>query len=514
VHKLLHTAGCASVDGGAKWKEGSVKALGALKVAATTLANKAGQQPPPPPSTSNLPLSASSTENAERLRLQHHGQVLERSLLSLFDSTHIRSARTASRYLRTEAGRAANLRAGATTLSAKLQVSESQQAEMKERNRRHAAEDRKDDVLELGIVREMFELVQQSSGVAEDDDDTTADEMRQGHEEMCSRALLLASERVGRWNGELALALMECSGVEDAEVRVEETTRDLRLVRKYAIGLRENVDRCADAVGMLNGVILGASTAGGDDQSLDNSLQSSHSNVSSSMSYEAMKINRKRELFLSSLARTMSGTPVLAGSDEPQRSKAVKAAQVLEQAGVDFSDPAGWMAATEIIETGSEHQYRPGKCGELLVSYQQVRDAEVAVLLARTNQLLADYHKRLEMIESFVYMHCVGIQLEKHYSQMRSEALAKFEEKTDITAAINVAMKKNLPGLVEELQGKLDSLPSNISHTFVKQAKERHLISKNIREDLQKLAERRFQRAKETSTERVIAMIRMWADRK
>ena len=118
------------------------------------------------------------------------------------------------------------------------------------------------------------------------------------------------------------------------------------------------------------------------------------------------------------------------------------------------------------------------------------------------------------MIESFVYMHCVGIQLEKHYSQMRSEALAMFEEKTDITTAINVAIKKNLPGLVEELQGKLSSLPSNISHTFVKQAKERHLISKNIREDLQKLAERRFQRAKETSTERVIAMIRMWADRK
>ena len=114
---------------------------------------------------------------------------------------------------------------------------------------------------------------------------------------------------------------------------------------------------------------------------------------------------------------TMSGTPVLAGSDEPQRTKAVKAAQVLEQAGVDFSDPAGWLAATEIIETGSEHQHRPGKCGELLVSYQQVRDTEVAVLLARTNQLLADYHKRLEMIESFVYMHCVGIQLEKHYRQ-------------------------------------------------------------------------------------------------
>ena len=118
------------------------------------------------------------------------------------------------------------------------------------------------------------------------------------------------------------------------------------------------------------------------------------------------------------------------------------------------------------------------------------------------------------MIESFVYMHCVGIQLEKHYSKERSEALAKFEEKTDITTAINIAMKKNLPALVEELKGKLRSLPPNISHSSVKRAKERHLISKNIKEDLQQLAEKRFQRARETSTERVIAMIKLWAERK
>lgn len=510
VQKLLNNAGCAPVEGGPKWKEGSVKALGALKSAASTLANKAGQ---PQQSRNDSSTLTAAAKKAERFRLQLQEKVLEGSLLSLLDSIHLRSARTANRYLRTEAGRAANLRAGATTLCTKLHVSDSQRAEMTERDKRHAHENKEDDVTELGIVREMFELVQQSVGL-DDDDDTVAEEMRQSHEEMCSRALKLASDRVGRWNGELALALMECSGVEDAEVRVEETTRDLRLVRKYAIGLRENVDRCAEAVGMLNGVVLGAETTGGDDQSLDTNLQSTHSNISSSMSYEAMKINRKRELFLSTLARTLSGSPILAGADEFQRSNSVKAAQVLEQAGADFSDPSGWLAASEIIETGSEHQYRPGKCGELLVAYQQVRDADIAILLARINQLLADYHKRVEMIESFVYMHCVGIQLEKHYSKERSEALAKFEEKTDITTAINIAMKKNLPALVDELKGKLRSLPPNISHTSVKMAKERHLMSKNIKEDLQQLAEKRFQRMRETSTERVITMVKMWAERK
>ena len=133
--------------------------------------------------------------------------------------------------------------------------------------------------------------------------------------------------------------------------------------------------------------------------------------------------------------------------------------------------------------------------------------------LARINQLLADYQKRVEMIESFVYMHCVGIQLEKHYSQLRSDSLADWEQKTDITTAINIATKKNLPALVEELKVKLESLSPSISHTSVKKAKEKHLVSKAVKDDLQKLAERRFQRARETSTERVIAMIKMWAER-
>ena len=515
VKKLLDDAGCATTDGDTVWKQSSVKAVAALKNAASSIASKMdASSPSPPPQSDTSPASPASQQKAERLRLLHHGQVLEGAIVSLCNSTSIRSARTASRYLRTEAGRAANLRAGGMTLRVKLQISPQMEGVIATRNARHSKEQNEDDVTELGIIRRMFELVQQASSL-NDEEDTVAEEERRSHEESCSRALLLASDRVGRWNGELALALMECSGVEDAEVRVEETTRDLRLVRKYAIGLRENVERCAEAVGMLNGVILGADTAphGGDDQSLDTSLQSTYSNISSSASYEAMKINRKRELFLASLARSLSGTAVPGDADELQRRKASKSAHVLSEAGVELSDKPGWLAASEIIETGQQHRHREGKCGELLVDYQRARDAEVAVLLARINQLLADYHKRVEMIESFVYMHCVGIQLEKHYSQLRSEALADWEQKTDITTAINIATKKNLPALVEELTVKLESMSPSISHTSMKKAKEKHLISKSVKEDLKKLAERRFQRTRETSTERVITMIKMWAQR-
>ena len=48
-------------------------------------------------------------------------------------------------------------------------------------------------------------------------------------------AIKIATEQVGRWNAKTALALMEAAGVEDAEVQIDETSRELRHVRKYAI---------------------------------------------------------------------------------------------------------------------------------------------------------------------------------------------------------------------------------------------------------------------------------------
>mmetsp|Transcript_13354 Transcript_13354/g.19451 ORF Transcript_13354/g.19451 Transcript_13354/m.19451 type:complete len:179 (-) Transcript_13354:908-1444(-) len=85
------------------------------------------------------------------------------------------------------------------------------------------------------------------------------------------------------------------------------------------------------------------------------------------------------------------------------------------------------------------------------------------------------------------------------------------KKKTDITTAINIATKKRLPHVVKELQSKLESLSPHVSHTTVKHAKEKHLASKNLKNELQSLADRRFQRLKETATERVIAIMAMWA---
>lgn len=87
-----------------------------------------------------------------------------------------------------------------------------------------------------------------------------------------------------------------------------------------------------------------------------------------------------------------------------------------------------------------------------------------------------------------------------------------WEKRTDISTAINVATKKKIPKLVQELKVKLDALPQ-VSHTTVLKRKEEHLASKTLKSDLHKLANRRFGRAQEVSTERVIAVMSLWAKR-
>lgn len=91
--------------------------------------------------------------------------------------------------------------------------------------------------------------------------------------------------------------------------------------------------------------------------------------------------------------------------------------------------------------------------------------------------------------------------------------LLAWEKKTDITTAINIATKKRLPLLVKELKSKLAQL-SPISHTSVKEAKERHLGSKALKSELESLASGRFEQLKKCSTDGVVEAIRVWTMRK
>lgn len=53
---------------------------------------------------------------------------------------------------------------------------------------------------------------------------------------------------------------------------------------------------------------------------------------------------------------------------------------------------------------------------------------------------------------------------------------------------------------------------SYVSQTVVKQAKDKHLTSKSIKNDLEDLANRRFQRDKESATKRATSIIQLWLE--
>lgn len=193
---------------------------------------------------------------------------------------------------------------------------------------------------------------------------------------------------------------------------------------------------------------------------------------------------------------------------------------VLHSAGIDTTDPSGWIPTTassstsRVLSKGTafpHHNDNPVRIGNCAVQYVNTRDAHIEWLLSSLDGLFQEYAQRIEVIEGFVYMECVGIQLEKHFSAKRAKALSAFEKKTDLTTAANMARKKRMPQLLTELQGKLEKLGPAVSHTTVKETKEAHLESKNVKASLHDLAMRRLVRAQETSTERVVTILDLWA---
>ena len=187
----------------------------------------------------------------------------------------------------------------------------------------------------------------------------------------------------------------------------------------------------------------------------------------------------------------------------PKRSSASRL--VLLQAGIDTSDPVGWTVSTDSNQPGAPNM---GKCA---MEYMDSKDSQVPWLLSSLLGLLNDYYQRIELIEGYVYMELVGIQVERYFSKKRASALAAFEKKTDITTAMNIATRKRLPQLIKELQGKMNALGPEVSQTSVREAKEAHLESKNIKGMLHNVAVRRLTRARESSTERAVHLLSFWA---
>eukprot|EP00979_Chaetoceros_neogracilis_P009513 scaffold2155_cov229-Chaetoceros_neogracile.AAC.2 len=175
---------------------------------------------------------------------------------------------------------------------------------------------------------------------------------------------------------------------------------------------------------------------------------------------------------------------------------------MLSSIGIDVNDSSGWLK-TELVRGG-------GQCGAFAIKYQHVRHHGSNDFFSRMISRLKSYDILIEEIDNYMWMHRVADYIEKHYSNVRADALAAWEKKTDITTAINIATRKRLTLLVKELKEKLEIIGNSVSYTSVKEAKERHLGSKALKVELEILASRRFQRLQATCAEHSISIINEW----
>ena len=437
-------------------------------------------------------------------------RMLQHSMSALCRVVPVRVARMAWRYWSTESVQCTMVKRSAAFLKAKVDLASKDT--VSKMIKRHLKEEKEDNVVEMDLVHRIVNIrqvkkfnhssggdvssvIDEESQVEVEDGSMTSHERARGVRR--GRALDMARERVGRWDSKLALAILEAIEIDDPNVRMEETTRDLRLVRKYAIGLREHLNRCIEAIQLLRP----AYSKRADQQESQQTLRDGHKRTS---------IASKRKELLVELAKLFSGRPVKGDKNAPRRSR--NSTSVLTGSGVDLTDSLGWLDALKASDDPpTPSEVRISSVGELAMAYHNSRDTQTDWLLKSIYDLLMDYFERVEVIESYVFMEAVGIQLEKHFNQKRTEALTAFEKKTDITSALNVAKRKRLGKLVKDLQAKLDAIPPDVSHTLVKETKEMHLESKNLKAELHSLAVRRLTRSRETSTERVVAMISLWA---
>ena len=95
--------------------------------------------------------------------------------------------------------------------------------------------------------------------------------------------------------------------------------------------------------------------------------------------------------------------------------------KILNKDGINVHDSFGWLS---IVHNETHYDSHGGCCGEDASKYEKVRELGTFELIEQLEELLEDQRDRVKRMESFVFMNCVGIQIEKHYSRSRSEALA------------------------------------------------------------------------------------------
>jgi hypothetical protein len=242
------------------------------------------------------------TRNSKALqrRLLSNEKMLKQSVTLLCRESALRAARMSWWYFKTEAKQAANVHATAVALRQALSIDADAAIAMKER--RYDEDETKDNAAEIDLVKRILDLGKNNFSLSHNESSFESSPSS----ETIQAVMNMAIDQVGRWDAKTTQTILEAAGVEDAEVTIDETSRELRHVRKYAISLRENVEKCLEAVSALAAVWNPDSD---------------------------VRISKSRREFWAVMSTIFSG----------KMSKDSRHARVLAIAGIDTQDRGGWL---------------------------------------------------------------------------------------------------------------------------------------------------------------------------
>ena len=249
-----------------------------------------------------LTLGSLSTTQSKALqrRVLSNEKMVKQSITSLCRESALRRARMAWWYFKTEAKQAANVHATAVALRQALSIDAETATAMKER--RYAEGETKDNAIEMELVKRILDLGKKNFSLSNNE---SVNE-NSPFSESSQAALNKAISRVSRWDANTAQTILLAAGVEDAEIAIDETSRELRHVRKYAASLRESVEKCLKAVNALSALW--------------------HSDSD-------MRISKSRREFWAAMSTFFSG----------KVSKDLRNVRILANAGIDTQDHGGWL---------------------------------------------------------------------------------------------------------------------------------------------------------------------------
>lgn len=205
-------------------------------------------------------------------RQSFNESLIKSSLLQICNSVGIRVSRMSWKFFKMESGQASLLSHAAEQVQENLSL-DSYQNETDEEIHDDDEIELVKRILDLGSHRK-FKVFSQakscsSSNTGSDHDATSENDSvlvegsTNDHDPiqnvLVEKVVDQTKNKIGRWDAKLVQTILKAIGVENLEISMENCTREVRTIQRLAESLRAQVDRCDEAILMLEALAYGVS---------------------------------------------------------------------------------------------------------------------------------------------------------------------------------------------------------------------------------------------------------------